>query len=208
MQEEAAAKAVSGVPPAPATADSIDSERSLSKFQLFVPCTAEDVTNGSMEGVSDPQPSPENLRQHQEDQSSLDISDNEDVVREDATEPTLVLFEDKNTAYEETLSPGLDSNNTDVESGSGLNITGLLTTLFVCISSASFRRLLHSFLWHVYLANIRFLWIINAAEDLSLELMPTGLLCCEFKRVEVSALRKNCLLEYSNFKQRETWRLT
>ena len=173
MQEEAAAKAVSGVPPAPATAGSIDSERSLSKFQLFVPCTAEDVTNGSMEGVSDPQPSPENLRQHQEDQSSLDISDNEDVVREDATEPTLVLFEDKNTAYEETLSPGLDSNNTDVESGSGLNITGLLTTLFVCISSASFRRLLHSFLWHVYLANIRFLWIINAAEDLSLELMPT-----------------------------------
>ena len=128
LQEEAAAKAVSGVPPAPATADSIDSERSLSKFQLFVPCTAEDVTNGSMEGVSDPQPSPENLRQHQEDQSSLDISDNEDVVREDATEPTLVLFEDKNTAYEETLSPGLDSNNTDVESGSGL-----LTTLFVCI---------------------------------------------------------------------------
>ncbi len=130
LQEEAAAKAVSGVPPAPATADSIDSERSLSKFQLFVPCTAEDVTNGSMEGVSDPQPSPENLRQHQEDQSSLDISDNEDVVREDATEPTLVLFEDKNTAYEETLSPGLDSNNTDVESGSGL-----LTTLFVCIFS-------------------------------------------------------------------------
>ena len=57
-------------------------------------------------------------------------------------------------------------------------------------SSASFRRLLHSFLWHVYLANIRFLWTINAAEDLSLELMPTGLLCWEFKRVDVDALRK------------------
>ena len=62
--------------------------------------------------------SPENLRQHQENQSTLNISHDEDVVRDDATEPSLVLFEEKDTAYEETVSPGLDpDDNTDAEAG-------------------------------------------------------------------------------------------
>ena len=78
----------------------------------------EDVTTSTMDGITGPQPSPENLRQHQEDQSSLNISDNEDAVREDTTEPSLVLCEDKDTAYEETVSPGPDPDgNTDAESG-------------------------------------------------------------------------------------------
>ena len=79
----------------------------------FASPAPEDVSNGTMEGVSDPQPSPENLRQHQEDQSSFSISHNEDVVREDSPEPSLVLLEDKETAYEETESPGLDSDEDD-----------------------------------------------------------------------------------------------
>ena len=62
----------------------------------FASPAPEDVTNGTMEGVPDPQPSPENLRQHQ-DQSFLNISHNEDVVREDATEPSQVLFEETGT---------------------------------------------------------------------------------------------------------------
>ena len=84
----------------------------------FASPAPEDVSNGTMEGVSDPQPSPENLRQHQENQSTLNISHDEDVVRDDATEPSLVLFEEKDTAYEETVSPGLDpDDNTDAEAG-------------------------------------------------------------------------------------------
>ena len=76
----------------------------------FLSPAPEDVSNGTMEGISDPQPSQENLRQHLEDQSSLNISHNEDVSR-DITEPSLVLLEDKDTAYEETESPGLDSDD-------------------------------------------------------------------------------------------------
>ena len=58
---------------------------------------------GTMDGITDPQPSPENLRQHQGDQSSPNVSLNEDVVREDFRESEV-----KETAYEETESPGLD----------------------------------------------------------------------------------------------------
>ena len=56
-----------------------------------------------MDGITDPQPSLENLRQHQGDQSSPNVSLNEDVVREDFRESEV-----KETAYEETESPGLD----------------------------------------------------------------------------------------------------
>ena len=106
-QEEAAAKAASGVP-TPATSSPAASTVSEASVNFsFASPAPEDVTNGTMEGVSDPQPSPENLRQHLEDQSSLNISHNEDVSR-DITEPSLVLLEDKDTAYEETESPGLD----------------------------------------------------------------------------------------------------
>ena len=82
----------------------------------------EDVSNGSIEGISVPKTSPENLRQLQEDHSSLSISlsYNEDVVREDSREPSLVLLEDKETAYEETKSPGLDSD--DDTSNTALNM--------------------------------------------------------------------------------------
>ena len=87
----------------------------------FASPAPEDVSNGTMEGVSDPQPSPENLRQHQENQSTLNISHDEDVVRDDATEASLVLFEEKDTVYEETVSPGLDpDDNTDAETNEDL----------------------------------------------------------------------------------------
>ena len=58
-------------------------------------------------------PVPETLRQdssHDINQSSLNISHNEDDCRE-TTEPSLVLLEDKDTAYEETESPGLNSDD-------------------------------------------------------------------------------------------------
>ena len=41
----------------------------------------------------------------------MTLSNDTDVVREDFTEPRLVLPEDKETAYEETESPGLDSDD-------------------------------------------------------------------------------------------------
>ena len=95
-QEEAAAKAASGVP-TPATSSPAASTVSEASVNFsFASPAPEDVTNGTMEGVSDPPPSPENLRQHQ-DQSFLNISHNVDVVREDATEPSQVLFEETGT---------------------------------------------------------------------------------------------------------------
>ena len=107
-QEEAAAKAASGVPPLATSSPAASTVREASVNFSFSSPAPEDISNGSMEGVSDPQPSPEKLREHQEDESSLSTSHNEDAVREDSTEPSLVLLEDRETAYEETESPGLD----------------------------------------------------------------------------------------------------
>ena len=110
-QEEAASKAASGVPPPATSSPAASTVRAASVNFSFSSPTPEDVSNGTMEGISDPQPSPENLRQQQEDISSMTLSNDTDVVREDFTEPRLVLPEDKETAYEETESPGLDSDD-------------------------------------------------------------------------------------------------
>ena len=110
-QEEAASKAASGVPPPATSSPAASTVRAASVNFSFSYPTPEDVSNGTMEGISDPQPSPENLRQQQEDISSMTLSNDTDVVREDFTEPRLDLPEDKETAYEETESPGLDSGD-------------------------------------------------------------------------------------------------
>ena len=86
---------------------------SMINFSFSSPAP-EDATFGTMDGITDPQPSPENLRQHQGDQSSLNVSQIEDVVREDSRESEPEV---KGTAYEETESPGLDSDDTGAESG-------------------------------------------------------------------------------------------
>ena len=80
------------------------------------------VLLSTVEGISDPQPSPEHLRQQQEDQSSLSASLDEEIDRENSTaEPSLenititdeVLHENEKSASEETESPGLDFEDTD-----------------------------------------------------------------------------------------------
>ena len=42
-----------------------------------------------MDGISDPLPSPEDLRQHEEDPSCLTVSHHEDIETENSTEPSL-----------------------------------------------------------------------------------------------------------------------
>ena len=100
FQEKKGRKAASGVPTPATSSPAASTVREASANFSFASPAPEDVSNGTMEGVSDPQPSPENLRQHQEHQSSLNMSHNQDVVREDATEPSLVLFEEKDIAYQ------------------------------------------------------------------------------------------------------------
>ena len=115
-QEEAAAKAASGVPTPATSSPAASSISSASVNFSFASPVPEDVTNGTVEGISGPQPSPEHLRQQQEDQSSLSASLDEEIDRENSTaEPSLenititdeVLHENENSASEETESPGL-----------------------------------------------------------------------------------------------------
>lgn len=121
-QEEAAAKAASGVPTPATSSPAASSISSTSVNFSFASPVPEDVTNGTVEGISGPQPSPEHLRQQQEDQSSLSASLDEEIDRENSTsEPSLenititdeVLQENEKSASEETESPGLDFEDTD-----------------------------------------------------------------------------------------------
>ena len=69
-----------------------------------------------MEGISDPQLTPEDLRHQLEDPPSLTLSHEGETIRENPTEPISdnititeeVLQENKETASEETESPGLE----------------------------------------------------------------------------------------------------
>ena len=80
----------------------------------FASPAAEDLTNDDMEGISSPQPSPENLRHQLEDPPSLNLSHNEEIARDNPTEPSFsfenitISEENQETASEETESPGLD----------------------------------------------------------------------------------------------------
>ena len=116
-QEEAAAKAASGVPTPATSSPAASSISSASVNFSFASPVPEDVTNGTVEGISGPQPRPEHLRQLQKDQSSLSASLDEEIDRENSTaEPSLenititdeVLHENEKSASEETESPGLD----------------------------------------------------------------------------------------------------
>ena len=113
--EQAAGPAASGDPPQ-TSSPAESSIRAASVNFSFASPVAEEKTDDAMEGVSDPQLSPEDLRQQQEDPPSLTMSQNEEIVRDDYTEPILenvtiqeeVLKTDQRTASEETESPGLD----------------------------------------------------------------------------------------------------
>lgn len=67
-----------------------------------------------MKGIFSPQPSPENLRHQLEDPPSLNLSHNEEIARDNPTEPSssfeniTISEENQETASEETESPGLD----------------------------------------------------------------------------------------------------
>ena len=80
----------------------------------FASPAAEDLTNDDMEGIFRPQPSPENLRHQLEDPPSLNLSHNEEIARDNPTEPSFsfenitISEENQETASEETESPGLD----------------------------------------------------------------------------------------------------
>ena len=94
---------------------------SLSVNFSFASPVAEDRTDNAMEGISDPQPSPEDLRQHLEDPPSLTLPHEGESVRENPTEPASenitiseeVLQVNQETASEETMSPGLDRAGDD-----------------------------------------------------------------------------------------------
>ena len=116
-QEQAAASAASGDPPPATSSPAESSVRAASVNFSFASPVAEDKTNDAMEGISDPQLSPEDLRLQLEDPPSLDLSHNRESVREnptagphseDITITEEALHEDKATPSEETESPWLD----------------------------------------------------------------------------------------------------
>ena len=97
-QEQTAASAASGDPPPaacgdPPTSTSSPTESSVEEVNSvdfsFASPAAADLTNYAMEGVSDLQLSPEDLRQQVEDPPSLTLSPNEEIVRERHSEPIL-----------------------------------------------------------------------------------------------------------------------
>ena len=113
-QEEAPAKAAIGVPPPATSSPAASTVRAASVNFSFASPAPEELTNSTMEGISDPTPSPENLSQQLDDPSSFTVSQ-EESVRENSKELTSenititeeVLQENKETASEETESPGL-----------------------------------------------------------------------------------------------------
>ena len=109
----AAASAASGNPPQTSSPAESSAGAASVNFSFASP-VAEDRTDDAMEGISDPQLSPEDLRQQPEDPPSLILPREE--VRENPTEPpseniTITeegLQENEDTASKETESPGLD----------------------------------------------------------------------------------------------------
>ena len=87
-QEQAAESAASGDPPK-TSSPAESSVRTDSVNFSFASPVAEDRTHDAMEGISDPQLSPEDLRQQLEDPPSLTLSQNEEIVRDNHSEPIL-----------------------------------------------------------------------------------------------------------------------
>ena len=104
-QEEAAAKAASGVPPPATSSPAASTVREASVNFSFASPVAEDRTDNAMEGISDPQPSPEDLRQHQEDPPSLTLSHEGESVRDIPIEPS----SENITITEEVLQENQDA---------------------------------------------------------------------------------------------------
>ena len=93
----------------------------------FASPVAEDRTSDAMEGISDPQLTPEDLRHQPEEPPSLTLPHNEEIIEGnliDHTGPTSVnvsiseevLDENQVTASEEIESPGLPTTVHDVDS--------------------------------------------------------------------------------------------
>ena len=114
-QEQASASAANG-DPLSTSSPTVSSIRAASVNFSFASPVAEDKTSDAMEGVSDPQITPEDLRHQLEDPPSLTLSQEGETVRESLTESNSdnititeeVLQENKETASEETKSPGLE----------------------------------------------------------------------------------------------------
>ena len=85
-EQQAPASAANGYPPQ-TSSPAEPSVRAASVEFSFASPVAEDKTSDAMEGVSDPQLSPENLRHQPEDPPSLTRSHNEEIVREDDAGP-------------------------------------------------------------------------------------------------------------------------
>ena len=114
-QEQAAASSAASGDPPPSTSSQAETSVKAAPINFsFASPAAEDLTNDDMEGISSPQPSPENLRHQLEDPPSLNLSHNEEIARDNPTEPSFsfenitILEENQETASEETESPGLD----------------------------------------------------------------------------------------------------
>ena len=116
-QEQASASAANGNPLSTSSPTATESSvRAASVNFSFASPVAEDKTSDAMECVSDPQITPEDLRHQLEDPPSLNLSHERETGRENPTEPVSdnititeeVLQENKETASEETKSPGLD----------------------------------------------------------------------------------------------------
>ena len=117
QEQAAASSAASGDPPPSTSSQAETSVKAASiNFSFASPAAEdrEDLTNDTMEGIISPQPSPENLRHQLEDSPPLNLSDNEEIARDNLTGPsfsfenTTISEENQETASEETESPGLD----------------------------------------------------------------------------------------------------
>ena len=113
--QQAPASAANGYPPQTQTLSPAEpSVRAASVEFSFASPVAEDKTSDAMEGVSDPQLSPENLRHQPEDPPSLTRSHNEEIVREDAAGPILENI---------TISEEVQQENKDTVSKPRLRLT-------------------------------------------------------------------------------------
>ena len=104
-QQAPASAASGGDPPQTSSPAEPSSVRASSVEFSFASPVAEDKSSNAMEGVSDPQLSPENLRHQLEDLPSLTRSQNEEIVREDFAEP----IPENTTISEEALQEHKDT---------------------------------------------------------------------------------------------------
>ena len=88
QEQAAASSAASGDPPPSTSSQAETSVKAASINFSFASPAAEDLTNDTMEGIFSPQPSPENLRHQLEDPPSLNLSDNEEIARDNPTGPS------------------------------------------------------------------------------------------------------------------------